>query len=222
MDMDTRGGCTIGDWIIEFFSSWGWLGMLLALYFLSILDSVAMPVLPDIFAVLIFLGDVSWDWGLMVLAVALLGDITGDSLLYIFVKKVRVPGFIQKISKKYVEFFLVSDERLILLNRIAPVMPFTGAFIAMLDWDYKKSMFYIFIGGIVKYGALFLMVGAFNVAWTKDTAQLVSIIMVLAMVGISMAASYLYRKNKMKPRAGESGEGDNFASSGRKVNFRDA
>ncbi len=172
--------------------------MILALYFLSILDSVAIPTLPDIFAVLIFLGDVSWDWGLIVLVVALLGDISGDTLLYVFVKKVKVPGFVQKFSKKYVEFLVVSDERLILLNRIAPVMPFTGAFIAMLDWNYRKSMFYIFVGGIAKYGALFLLVGAFNVVWTEDTAQLVSIIMVLATVAISLAASYLYRKNKMK------------------------
>jgi hypothetical protein len=187
-----------GDPIIDFFSSFGLLGMVLTLYILSILDSVALPTLPDIFAIFIFLGDVSWDWGLIVLAVAILGDITGDSLLYVFVKKVKVPGKVEKFSKKYVEFLVVSDERLILLNRIAPVMPFTGAFIAMLEWNYRKSMFYIFIGGIAKYGGLFILVGMFNVMWTEGTAQFVSIIMVLATVAISLAASYLYRKNKMK------------------------
>lgn len=187
----------IGDPIIDFFSSWGWLGMILALYCLSILDSVAIPTLPDIFAILIFLSDVSWEWGLIVLVTALAGDVTGDSILYFMVKKAKLPGFIERASKKYVEFFIVSDERLILINRFAPVMPFCGAFIAILNWDYWKSMYYILAGGIVRYGGIFLLVGLFNVAWDEDTAQLTSIILVIATVGISLAASYWYKRRKL-------------------------
>ena len=188
----------IGDPIIELFSSWGWLGMILALYLLSVIDSISIPTLPDIFAILIFLSDVSWEWGFIVLVTAVAGDITGDSILYYFVKNVKIPKAIKKASKKYVQFFLVSDERLIFFNRFAPVMPFCGAFIALMNWDYKKSMFYVITGGIVRYGAIFLMVGAFNLAWTEDTAQKMSIILIITMVSISVTASYFYKKRKMK------------------------
>src|SRR5207249_9507820 len=37
-------------------------------------------------------------------------------------------------------FLGVPDERAILLNRIAPVVPFVGAFIATLRWNYRRSM----------------------------------------------------------------------------------
>ena len=46
----------------------------------------------------------------------------------------------------------VSDERIILVNRVVPVVPLMGAFIATMKWDPRKSLFYVFIGENLRHG----------------------------------------------------------------------
>ena len=36
---------------------------------------------------------------------------------------------------------------MILINRIAPILPFLGAFIALAGWKLKRSLIYVVVGG---------------------------------------------------------------------------
>ncbi len=180
--------------LFDWFRGFGLGFTLLGLFLILVIDATVFPALPELFAVLAFLMDPTWEWGAAILMTACLAEIVGNSLLYGLVKWKKLPGAIERIMSKWTEFILLGDERIILLNRIAPVMPFTGAFMAVCRWDYKKCMIYLVIGGLVKYSALLALVGFFNYQFDPDTAQMFSIVMVLAVVCVSIAASYFYRK----------------------------
>ena len=77
---------------------------------------------------------------------------------------------------------------------IAPVVPFLGAFIATCKWDYKKSMLYLVLGGLAKYGALLVLIGLLNYQFDPDTAQFYSILAIIIIIGLSFVSSYIYRK----------------------------
>lgn len=187
----------LGDEIIALFGSFGIVGSLVALYLLFLVDATIFPALPELFAVIVFLTDISPGWGVMVLVIACLGEVSGNSLLYLFVRKVRVPRVIDRFFNKYVDFLICSDERLILLNRIAPAIPFTGAFIAICKWDYRRSMAYVLVGGLFKYSALFVLVWTFGNFWDEGTARVVTLAMVLVMIAVSAGASILYKKRML-------------------------
>lgn len=74
--------------------------------------------------------------------------------LYYVVKRVRIPQRVQRIVHKYTNFLVLGDEKLLLLNRIAPMIPFAGAFIAISNWDPKKCAIYIVIGCVLKFGVI--------------------------------------------------------------------
>ena len=112
------------------------------------------------------------------------------------VKHVRIPKKISRIVEKYVGFLLVSDERVMLINRVAPMIPFAGAFIAIVEtWDPKKCAFYIVIGCVLKYGLILLASSFFYTYFSGDMALKVTMTLVIVILGISLAASY-YRKKK--------------------------
>jgi uncharacterized membrane protein YdjX (TVP38/TMEM64 family) len=177
---------------------------LLALYLIFVIDAAIFPALPEIFAVLFFMANPLPDgsaliWGLAVLSTAILGELTGNTLLYLIVrnllvKKRKMPAFLERVMKRYMDFLIVKDEKIILVNRIAPVVPFVGAFMAVCDWSYKRSITYIFLGSVAKYGFLLLLIGQFSLIYERGTAQLIALIAVLAVIGISALFSVIYRK----------------------------
>ena len=80
------------------------------------------------------------------------------------------------------------------MNRVAPIVPFTGAFIATCKWSYRRSMLYLVIGGAAKYGFLLTLVGFLQVNFNPETAQLFTIIALFLIIGISFISSWLYKK----------------------------
>jgi hypothetical protein len=190
-----------GDAIFNFFSGLGPAGMVIALLLIFIVDATIFPALPELFAVIIFLSEptLSWQWAVVVIFIALIGEVIGNSILYFIVKKARMPKRLERVMNKYVDFLLVKDEKIILVQRIAPVIPFVGAFIAACKWSYRKSMLYIVSGGLAKYSFLLVLVGVFNVMWTRELATIITIVMVVIMIVLSIVASLIYRRKKMKP-----------------------
>jgi membrane protein YqaA with SNARE-associated domain len=188
----------LGDPIFDFFYGMGYIGMITALLLIFIVDATIFPALPELFAVIIFLSNPVWEWALVVIAIALLGEVIGNSILYGLARKLKLPKFMTRIMNKYVDFLIVKDEKIILMNRVAPVTPFVGAFMAACNWSYRKSMTYMVLGGMAKYSFLLVLVGAFNVMWTKELATDVTIVMVLIMISISAAAAFFYRRRKFK------------------------
>lgn len=87
---------------------------------------------------------------------------------------------------------------MILINRIAPVLPFMGAFVALCRWDLKRSVAYTLIGGAVKYGLILTLSGFFLAYMEKGVATMVTVIMVLIVIGISFLATLYRRRNVRK------------------------
>ncbi len=192
----------LGDAIVELFSGLGFFGGLTAIFLIFYFDAMIIPLLPEFFAVLIFLGDPTLEWGILVLLIAEAGEILGNSTLYLVVKRIGVPKFLKSRMNKYVNFLMLKDERLILSNRIAPTVPFVGAFIAACDWDYKKSITYIAVGGLVKYTVLLSIVGMFDVAYPRDIAQNLTLIFVVAFIVVSALIAHLKgRSDRAKAEA---------------------
>ncbi len=175
----------LGDALIELFSSLGFFGGLTAIFLIFYFDAMIIPLLPELFAVLIFQADPVWEWGILILVVAEVGEVLGNSTLYYAAKNIGLPGFMKRAMNKYVKFLVLKDERLILSNRIAPTVPFVGAFIAACEWDFKKSITYVAVGGLVKYSFLLSIVAAFNVAYPRDMAQNMTLIMVIVFIVVS-------------------------------------
>ncbi|MEE9116416.1 MAG: hypothetical protein V3U09_05905 [Thermoplasmata archaeon] len=189
----------LGDALIELFSSLGFVGGLTAIFLIFYFDAMIIPLIPELFAVLIFQADPVWEWGILILVVAEVGEILGNSTLYFAAKNIGLPGFMKRAMNRYIDFLVLKDERLILSNRIAPTVPFVGAFIAACDWDFKKSITYVAVGGLVKYSFLLSIVAAFNVAYPRDMAQNLTLIMVIVFIAVSMMLALIKsRRDKRK------------------------
>lgn len=180
--------------LFDWFQGFGLTFTLLGLFVILVIDAMIFPALPELFAVLAFLMDPSLEWGLILLLTVCIAEITGNTMLYSLVKWKKLPDFIEKAIKKWTGFIIFNDERIILLNRVAPVLPFTGAFIATCKWNYRKSMFYLAIGGLLKYSALFAMVALFDYRFEPETAQIFSLAAVAAVICLSLLASLIIKK----------------------------
>jgi len=196
-----------GDFIVELFQGFGTLGLLLALFFVFLIDGMIFPMLPELFVVIFYLGGMEMAnppdpvyWGALLIIIATVGATCGNALLYLIVKKVGLPKFLTKRMKQYASILFVSDERLILVNRIAPVLPFVGAFIATLGWDVRRSLAYVAIGGFLKYCVIVALAGTFVVLFETGTARLASLILVITVIVVSLIASRI-QKRRLEDRA---------------------
>lgn len=185
----------IGDEIINFFGGAGGGGMLLALYIIFLIDSMMFPALPDFFLLVIYStnpGNAAW--GAALLGIAVFASFSGNSLLYLIVKKYSPPNFIKKLMKRYSKMLVVKDEKILLINRVAPVLPYTGAFIAINNWDYWKAITYIVVGAAIKFGFLILLSGTFYKLFERGIAEKATFLLIVATLGISAFASYIEKK----------------------------
>lgn len=195
----------LGTLLNELFQPMGLGGMLLALFLLFYINALAIPTIPEVFLVIAF----TTGWGIdpavmaaLILVVATLSEAAGLLTLYLLVKKIKVPRTIERAFERYRNFLLVSDERMILVNRVAPLLFFLGAFVALAHWDLKKSLLYQAAGGIVKYG-LILALGELFLSYTEQgTATLVTIAVVLVVLAASFLASVLRRKSVEERKEG--------------------
>lgn len=185
----------IGEDIIDLFASLGDIGMLLALVVIIWIDGTAFPTLPEVWMIWIFGANPgSFTWGVLLVLVASLASLLGNFTLYALVKKAKLPGWIQRKMKQYTDFLIVKDERLLLLNRLAPVVPYTGAFIAACGWDVRKSAVYIFVSALAKFSAIVLIAWLSFDNLRRELAPWVSLAAVALLIGASVVASVVYRK----------------------------
>ena len=188
----------IGQIIYDLFGDNGDLGVLLCIFLIFLLDALLVPTLPELFFILGFMAGAEHNtpivFGCELLLMAILAELVGILSLYYVVKHIRIPKKIEKLVDTYTKFLVMGDERLLLLNRIAPMIPFAGAFIAIAKWDLKKSIFYIVLGCVLKYGVIMLLSNMFLDFFSSDQAQLFMIIMIVVVIAVSMVLSIVVKK----------------------------
>ncbi|HQA21264.1 MAG TPA: hypothetical protein PLD09_05255 [Methanomassiliicoccaceae archaeon] len=195
----------IGYLIAELFGPLGAVGGVLCIFLLFFIDAVMFPTLPELFTVLVFVQGYGLEpivLGALLLSAIVVGEVAGLLTLYGVVRRLRVPARLQKVITSYRDFLVCHDENMILVNRIAPVLPFMGAFVALCHWDLRRSIIYLLIGGITKYGLILLLSGFFLAYMEKGTATTVTIIMVLVVIALSFVATVI-RKRRLKKGACE-------------------
>ncbi|MBR3476589.1 MAG: hypothetical protein IKH39_05450 [Candidatus Methanomethylophilaceae archaeon] len=186
----------ISEFIYSIFGDYGDVGVLFCIFLIFLIDALIFPALPEVFFILGYDYNHSPIFGCLLILMAVLAELMGIFSLYYVVKHVRIPKKISRIVEKYVGFLLVNDERVMLINRVAPMIPFAGAFIAIVEtWDPKKCAFYIVIGCVLKYGLILLASSFFYAYFSGDMALKVTMTLVIVILGISLVASY-YRKKK--------------------------
>lgn len=186
----------IGGWLYGVFGPYGYWGILLFVFLIFYIDAVLFPTLPEIFFIIAFMYDPRLEWALVILIVAALAEAAGVSTLYYIVEHIRVPEKIKNVADRYSKFLLVSDERMILVNRVAPILPFAGAFVSLIpSWTLKRALFYNFIGCFIKYGIISLFASFFYAYFSGPDAQTITICFTIAVMVISLIASY-YKKKK--------------------------
>jgi len=200
----------LGDWIRDAFAFLGPGGILAAMFLIFLVDAAIFPALPEVFIVLFYQQLVdTWFWSTApaagsLLVLALAGDLCGNAGMYGITKwfhaRGKVPRILEKAMKKWTSFLAVRDERIILVNRIAPAVPFTGAFIAVCGWNLRRSLAYVLLGGVVKYVLLLLLVIGLGLAFEPGAARLVTLVAVVVLVVASLAAGW-YRGRKREVRA---------------------
>jgi hypothetical protein len=167
--------------------------MPIGLFFIFAIDSF-FPTLPQIFALLLFMPNPTIEWGLVILGIVVAGEITGNTLLYALVSSAKVPSFIETTMKNYVHFLIFEDEKIIIVNRFAPVIPFMGAFIATCNWNYKKAMFYTAISGLAYYALLLTFSGISYAYLNRDLANKVTIFLIFFVISLSFISSRIRKK----------------------------
>src|SRR2546430_12978966 len=103
-----------------------------------------------------------------------------------------MPRWLESGMRRWTEFLGVPDEGAILLNRIAPVVPFVGAFIATLRWNYRRSMGFVAVGWLGKYAVLLYLVFVIGGGFDPPTAPAITPALVVLVVGMSVLASCTY------------------------------
>lgn len=193
---------TVGQFVYALFRPYGESGLILALFIIFFLDATFFPTLPELFTVVIFLAMPTSSFALLMLATISVAEFSGINSLYYIVKHHDLPLWIKSKMISYSRFFIVKDEKIILLNRVAPVIPFLGAFIATCEWRYGRSLAYNFIGGIVKY-ALIILLASFllSVFSNQFEAEVITIVTVGLLIGFSA-----YLSNREKRRLGMGAE----------------
>src|SRR5256884_1379335 len=150
---------SLDDVVAALFDSLGTIGSLLALLLIFAVDAALFPALPEAWILIPYtFRPETMDavgWAALLLLVAVAGDLLGTTILYALVRRIlvrgrRMPRWLESGMRRWTEFLGVPDERAILLNRIAPVVPFVGAFMATLRWNYRRSMCFVAAGGLAR------------------------------------------------------------------------
>jgi hypothetical protein len=129
----------------------------LALVFL--LDGLGLPLMPEVAALLAFAQHPTLAWGALLLGLIVAMELAAALILYSIVGTMGAPRWVRRLMAGYTTAMLVRDERLLLLNRIVPVLPVAGAFIAVNQWRPLRSFAFIALGSAAKYSLVFVLSG---------------------------------------------------------------
>lgn len=126
----------------------------------------------------------------------MLGEAAGVFLMWFITSRFNIPNRIKKVVSTYVDYLLVPNEKMILINRFAPMLPFAGAFSAIMSWDIRKVLAYNAIGCIIKYGFLAIMGGSLYAILGADAGMATILVTIVVMIiGVSMG---IRRRNRRK------------------------
>ena len=215
-----------------YFRGFGPVGLLAFLFTVLCLDAMLVPTLPEFFVMAFYTASPSFEWGATLLAVVIVAELAGNGIVFTLVRRFGMPKFLKRKMEQWTGLLVVKDERIILVNRIAPILPFAGAFIAVMKWDVRRAFLFIFIGGAVKYAILIAFAGVISIIYPPATARNVTLVAIILLVAFSIFQGQLAKKRHMGPVAmrvahlGEhsgaaapapgSGEGDGAARDGQK------
>ena len=199
----------------EFFSGLfaflGPLGAVLVMFVIFVVDAAIFPALPEVIVVLTYSyippGFDGVSWAFLLVAIAVAGEAVGNGALYLFVKRALIgrghmPRGLERLMQRWIQFLLVKDERIILVNRVAPVVPFVVAFIAACHWNVRRSLVYIVSGAAVKYALLIVLVAVVGVAYDPGIARWIAIGLVLGLVAASLLGSVVIKRRLGAPPRG--------------------
>lgn len=178
----------LGD-VFAAFASYGPSWMLVGLFLVVFFDAIVVPLGPELLAIAIYSTNLDLAWAVLIIATVTTAQVSGTSLLYLVGRHPRLlPKRIRDMMLQYRAFLVIKDERVIFVNCFLPILPFLGAFIAISNWDYKKSMFLVALGGAIKYSLFLSMSRTFHYLFAQGIAQKVSLLTVLGV----LVASGLY------------------------------
>ena len=176
--------------------------MLVCVFLIFFIDALIFPALPEVFFILGYDYNPTPAYGILLICMAVAAELLGIFSLYFIVKHVSMPKKIRSAVDRYIGFLVVSDEKILLVNRVAPMIPFAGAFIAMVDsWDPKKCAVYIAAGCVIKYGIVLMATSYFYSYFRGPDALKVTIVFVIIVIAVSLAASYVRKKKSGWDRA---------------------
>ncbi|KAA0012393.1 MAG: hypothetical protein FE041_03505 [Thermoplasmata archaeon] len=184
--------------LIAFFTPLGVVGLLSLVGIVAFLDAMMFPFFPELFAIIVFLSgpDGGILWAIAIIATIATTESLGVSALYYIVEHIRVPERIKRIASKYVNILFVSDEKVVIMDRVVPVVPFIGAFISLCNWNYRKAITYNIIGCVAKYSFLLAFAGVLEYYFTSGIAGDVTLILVITIVACSVFINYVWDKRR--------------------------
>jgi len=188
----------IGQSIFDLFRGLGDIGMFIAIAIVIWLDGAAFPTIPE--AWLLFIWNVhpdpSFSFGLTLVLVASAASVAGTLSLYSAVKVTGLPKRVQKAMSGYTNWLIVNDERLLVLNRFAPLIPYTGAFIAANNWNIRRATIYLVGSALLKFSAWVTVFAVLRENLMGDLAPWISLALVVIVITTSTVVSLTYRKRR--------------------------
>ena len=130
-----------------------------AISLVFLMDGLGVPLMPELAALFAFAQSPGLGWGALLVLVITLIEVAAAGILYGAVALFGVPGWLGRLMRGYAGNLLVRDERLLLLNRVVPVLPVAGAFVRVSGWRPARSFLFIAVGSVVKYGTLLSVSG---------------------------------------------------------------
>lgn len=159
----------------------------LALVFL--IDGLGIPLLPEVAAIVAFSLHPTLAWGAGLLLVITAMEVTSAGLLYLLVARHGRAPWLRRLLGRYASTLILGDERLLLLNRVVPVLPAAGAFIRINGWPPRRSFLYVALGSVAKYGAILLASSAAYAYFSGPLAFWVTLGLAAAFLLASLAYS---------------------------------
>lgn len=188
----------IGEFILDITGGNIYL-LLLGVFLIFFFDAMVLTLLPEVLILFFFATRPEelpiYIWVIVLVIMACVGDVSGNYTVYLLFKKVkRYHNWAHDKMRKYVGQLVLKDEKLILLNRIAPALPMCGAFMAACNWNVKESLFYIFIGGAIKYSVILFLFGLLDWIYPVDTAFWITFLS----VGVFLVISFFLGRRERK------------------------
>lgn len=131
-----------------------------ALAAVFLVDAAFFPVGPELPFVILVSSERSWWFGPGAVAASVVGEVLGTAVLYFLTGRGQGKAFrsLERALVGYLDLIRTAKPTAILWNRVVPVVPFMGAVIRMRAWALVPSLLLVAAGGLLKYGAIAILV----------------------------------------------------------------